>query len=312
MSQETPRPRILPASGRTRSGDFYSLYFGTTDPTVWGLEPAAEGVVISAGPPRGALREHEFAYAEEGASPEEPGLRCPVDPAHVLVQEVTTLRFAFVRAGELPPVIADYISPVVRRAVADRLAAADLRGLGFCPVDVTDWAFNYSDEEACRAMKAAAGGAANLRHLFPKGGPVHPKTTVRPPAGNRCVYCGRAPVACPGCGWADRFCPQCGREPVRGARDVTPEEVEAGVIVSHITPLALQQTGVIDPRRWDGSDYMAGGVATRRFLDYLLSIHLWPFVAVPLPTLVEGLSKEELIKLDRARRPVVEGAGAGG
>ena len=95
--------------------------------------------------------------------------------------------------------------------------------------------------------------------------------------------------------------------PFDGPYAATPTQVDGGMILTD--PEA--ERDVVDPRRWDGSDYMDGGVATRRFLDYLLSIHLWPFVAVPLPTLVEGLTDDELAKLDRARRPVAEGAAAG-
>ena len=49
---------------------------------------------------------------------------------------------------------------------------------------------------------------------------------------------------------------------------------------------------------------MSGGIVTRRAVDFLLSIHVWPFIAQPLPTLVEGLTKDDLAKLDAARRPV--------
>ena len=132
-------------------------------------------------------------------------------------------------------------------------------------------------------IKAQTNDSKDLRHLYSRGLWTTFLGTIVPPAGNRCAYCGRAPVQCPECGTTDVPCPSCGGWPFAAVGSATPEQVAAGVILHD--PDASR--GVIDPRRWDGSDWLPSCV-TRRTVDFLLSIHLWPFVAAPLPTWWKG------------------------
>ena len=299
-------PFVTLPRGPFRHGDFYRIWWGREElaaPDRNGA--AADDLIVSAGPPR--REDDRLASAATVAYDDEAVERCPLDPSHVLLERRTWLTFCFTGTGELPPVLGGAgMPPVLHRRHADRLLASDLTGVGVCParVDEDGWTVSLSDAWI-DGILARTNDERDFRHLFSLGRWPLFRGSIHPPEADRCPYCGRAPVRCPGCGESITPCPNCGQHAFAGLHSATPEELAAGVIL--IDP--EQTFDVVDPRRWDGTDYMPPGIATRRFVDFLLSLHVWPFVAVPLPTLVEGLSEADLAKLDAARRPVTEGGG---
>ena len=299
-------PYVTAPRGPLAHGSFYSICFGESDPAMCLCPNGGPDRIVSAGPRDDSLDAPWPANCAQRGSSRTPALRCPVDPAHVLTERTGLYRFDFITYGILPPIIARGMAPVVRREVADRLLATDLSGIGVCPVEVTSWGSGLA-KTVHKKFREATDGGADLRHIYPEGRDPSFRGTIEPPGADRCPHCGRRPACCPGCDKPYTPCPDCGGRLFHSVADAPPEDRAAGLILIDTDA----SRNVVDPRRWDGSDYLHG-VATRRFVDYLLSIHLWPFVAVPLPTLAEGLTDEELAKLDRARRPVVEGAGAEG
>ena len=295
-------PHYTLPRGPFRAGDFWQVLFGLSaveeidDATAWG-DP-----IVSAGPP-GQDDDDLLAWGSESGTTQAPPVVCPANPAHVLVQTPAVMRFYFNAPGLMPPIIGGIgaMGPVIRKGLADRLRASDLRGVGVCPVEMTGWVEGLDEE-----WREGAEGWNDLRHFYPEGVRPSFEGSVQPPGGNLCPYCRRGPAVCPGCGYANNPCPACGKMPVRHVKHTTAEEKAAGVVLFD-TPY---DDRLVDPRRWDGSDYMGGDLVTRRFIDFLLSLHVWPFVAAPVPTLVEGLTKDELAKLDHARRPVTEGGGS--
>jgi hypothetical protein len=82
-------------------------------------------------------------------------------------------------------------------------------------------------------------------------------------AANRCPFCGREPIICPGCGLQEE-CPSCGREtcvPARRGEVVDPADRR------------LRRGGIPDPlivesRDWDGSDWFTvGGIGGSIFVN---------------------------------------------
>ena len=65
---------------------------------------------------------------------------------------------------------------------------------------------------------------------------------------------------------------------------------------------------IVDGRRWDGTDFFGGGdglqTVTRRAVDWLLSIHAYPFEAQPVPVNIAGMTKAERERLEQARTPL--------
>ena len=63
---------------------------------------------------------------------------------------------------------------------------------------------------------------------------------------------------------------------------------------------------IINGKLWDGSDLICGrdytvGFVTRRFVDWLISIHAAPLCATEVAVCVDGMSEAQLANLERAR-----------
>ena len=304
-------PRLVRPAGPVEYETFFTIIPGADASQ---LESGLYGDPDTAITSNGPVAAEDGPFCQDEDPVESDGPRCELDPRHVLGRRIDLYRFHVVSSGAsypglFPPIVGHGLAEfVVRREVADRLRTTDLTGLAVAPVEVTDWDLS-GDEESAAEIRDALGGNDALRHVAGTGRPCGPFWTVEPPEANRCCYCGLAPLRCPGCGAAPQErgsrCPRCGNEPIQNARDATPEERAAGVVLAD--PAAFEPWVAVDPRRWDGSDLTADGVVTRRFVDYLLSIHAWPFIAQPLAALSEGLDAATRAKLAAARRPVVEG-----
>ena len=294
------RPPFLTAPRGPFARDyFYEVHFGE-DVAELSEEPL-EGAIVSAGPDLSGQFVDWVAGTESQSSVQESVRRCPVDPGHITGRRTLSTSIIFVHSGVLPPIFAKYAGLAVRGTLRARLDASDLRGLSWTRLIVEDWGSNMGDEVQ-EELERALNGGGDLWQLDDE--PPYPgfRGSIQPPDADRCPYCGHAPLTCPGCGRWESPCPDCGRRPIVSGSKATPEELAAGVILM----ARRSYPGVMDPRRWDGSDYCGGGFMTRRMVDHLLSLHVWPFVAVPVPTLVEGLTDEERAKLETARDPVIE------
>jgi hypothetical protein len=122
---------------------------------------------------------------------------------------------------------------------------------------------------------------------------------VFPPSADKCPWCGQGPIVCPDCGHCLNPCEKCGRD--WGVAEHNPDVGKnARIIIEEKSALLT----VIDPRRWDGSDFFMECYLTRRAVDFLLSIHAAPFVAEPVPVNMLGISEKDRLRLEAARKPL--------
>ncbi|MBD3672094.1 MAG: hypothetical protein HUJ26_01095 [Planctomycetaceae bacterium] len=94
---------------------------------------------------------------------------------------------------------------------------------------------------------------------------------------NRCPKCMKIPVVCD-CGKIHYKCPNCNTLNVFYDNNTTPpEEASFKLCKSTITNTP------VDVRLWDKSDFIAPFYVTRSVIDWLQSVHAYPFVAIPVP-----------------------------
>lgn len=118
---------------------------------------------------------------------------------------------------------------------------------------------------------------------------------VEPASENRCPFCERGPIVCEACGHRERNCPKCGEKVCVHEEDAVPGERRL------IIPSAWRKS-VVNVNYWNGADYFSYGRVTRRFVDFLLSVHAYPFVAVPISANIHGITAEKKDLLESALR----------
>lgn len=117
---------------------------------------------------------------------------------------------------------------------------------------------------------------------------------------NACPHCGDAPIICPECGMLRTPCKKCKKL----IAIMAGHEEGADDRRLKFEP-ASETLGIVAGRRWDGSDFMTGGLITKRALDFLLSIHAAPFWYRPALVDVTGVSDEKLKQIRAAADPVI-------
>ncbi len=218
--------------------------------------------------------------------------RCPSNSRHV-----TEHRFPPQSVVKPTHVSGTAIGPLVpggwcvaSPAVAAKVERADLVGIEGLPV----WVERMSGNVEPRG----------LRLLQPLG-----KCCERPlvieGAENACPFCRKGRPICPDCGKTEIGCSHCGETqwlPFDDKRSQTGDDKR--LVMSRWSE---RRQGVLDGSLWDGSDFLNAHIeffATRRFVDFLLSIHAAPFIAEPAWVWVDKMTKEQLARLEEAKRPV--------
>jgi hypothetical protein len=109
----------------------------------------------------------------------------------------------------------------------------------------------------------------------------------------QCPCCG-VDIICNYCGEVSMVCIQCGRRNVI-LRGEAPNE-------ALFTIETTLDTGV-SGKDWRGEDFI-GPFVSSRVLRLLESVHAYPYVAIPVPVDIAGMSDEALRDLERIRREV--------
>ncbi len=128
---------------------------------------------------------------------------------------------------------------------------------------------------------------------------------VYPSQANRCFNCGFEPLICPDCGARLGFmdCPQCEEDLFAVAND----HRGAADRRIRIEPFPSEDGNIVEVAEWSGEDFLGKAtypVVTRRVLDFFQLRHIGPFEAYPLRANIEGVSKEKLTLLERAKKPI--------
>ena len=210
---------------------------------------------------------------------------CPGNPRHQ-----TKLRFREASVDLFGgPVVGDFVHDSLLLIVAgqfvDRLTGTGLSGVEFLPLAINE---NQSDANPGALFRLAFTSKDCTR-----------KKTVRIPEGNACPFCGFIPIICPDCGDISYECPAC-QEDV-----IVPRRKHGGAADRRhfITPIP-REGRIVEGMLWDGSDFLHDGmrmIATRRTVNWLLSVHATPFVARPRRVNVAGATPEQLERLERAK-----------
>jgi hypothetical protein len=118
---------------------------------------------------------------------------------------------------------------------------------------------------------------------------------IIPSSENKCPFCGHGPLLCPACGAfpTELRCPQC--------RQITIAPAGEGGTEEDKRIPTVPGESIVEGHTWDGTDYWHI-IATKRFVDFLLSVHAFPFVAEPILVDVSRMSKEQLKLLEEAKK----------
>jgi hypothetical protein len=120
---------------------------------------------------------------------------------------------------------------------------------------------------------------------------------------NVCPHCGQGCIVCDVCGAMHTRCESCGRE-ITCSADTPAEKRNGRVVYRHDWMTA---NCVIDGSRWGGEDLLCGWgllIASRRIVDLLISLDAQGFSAEPIPVWVDNMTKDQLARLEEAKRPV--------
>jgi hypothetical protein len=140
-------------------------------------------------------------------------------------------------------------------------------------------------------VKEYAGQDLRLYFLPECPRDVSMKATVDPPNENACPFCSASPFVCPGCGDWTATCKGCGRHLVTRSPDDLTEH-----------PFLIDDDDwLIDVSKWNGQDFL-GDVVTRRVVEFLLSIHAEPFVALPVRANTLNITPEKRRRLEESKR----------
>ena len=216
---------------------------------------------------------------------------CSTNPQHCQVEEQYDYEIDLINMRlPLPPFVSEFDHVIVNGWLAGRLRESNLTGFRLLPTQIFAYPSRY---------QVSANHDTEMFQLCFDGKSPDARRYVEPPEANRCPFCDFAPMVCPDCGKFDFFCPQCSR------RWNVPASLHEG---SQDERVAIEticgSTPVIDPYRWDGTDFMGssqGGYITRRALEWLTSNKAGPFIAQPVAVNILGLSETDFLRLERAR-----------
>jgi hypothetical protein len=281
-----PRAKLT-VTGELRSGYFYDLYVPDRDGTVSALiaDITEDAVVL-----RGDVPTAHLAYGSMcGWKKAKPRPICSRDAKHRTETPHTDLEFDITDGRVIGPVIlGDDTFLLLRGDVAEKLRKMKPRGARIQPVSTVSSLFPNLPK-------------GSIWNLYFAGRFPFTAREVVPAAANRCWNCGHSPIVCPECCWFKWDCPNCGKVCIdrnKGRSDDIPQQ---SILFDRSAP-----SFVVNGKRWDGSDFFGqnftGGV-TGRGLRMLKEAGAWPLVFQPLLVKVDGMSDEQLKKLEAVKYP---------
>ncbi len=230
--------------------------------------------------------------------------QCPKNKSHITEEFFKELKIDVHNSIEANIILSDFNFAkddedqafLVTKSFAERLTQSGLKGAAFVPVTI-----NYS-------------GAKNERSIPPVFAlQFMGKNCSRPfsikDAKNACPFCGRKPIICEVCGFKYSACPTCHQYPWR------PLETHKGATDKSLvlSPPEQRDILVMEGSKWDGSDFVycegnslfGYNLISKRALDWLLSIHAVHFCARPIQVCIDGMTAEQLKKLENAQKPII-------
>jgi len=260
-------------SGELVPGYFYELY--VIDPLLPMRHQSSDWIVSDSG--------EDHGYAEVISYDNHEIRKCPYNPDHVSTRIVVPREVALY-GDRVQKLISEQTVVLFDCRLATELEGAPLRGVVVRPVELAN-PFDFGRDKPKVFALIFSGCEVARRSLAP------------PEEDNHCPFCGFRPFFCPSCSVGSHECPRCHRDATALVND-NPDPADPRIRYQGVPPLGF----VVEPRRWNGDDFLCGGgVITRRALDWLLSVHAGPFRARPLRTDVTGMTPEEWEHLEQAK-----------
>jgi hypothetical protein len=286
-------------TGKLLSGYFYRMDFTDDAEMFYSREAPLRGAIVAERSPTdlelGTKSPETYGYLAVtfNVFPEACPSRCPSDPGHV--SEYRFPRQQVVKPTHLTGTAIGPLVPggswcIASAEVAARIERADLEGVEGVPVGIE---LTHGEANPLGLRLIQPLGKDCERPLMIEGGE------------NVCPFCAKGRPICLDCGHTDSNCSHCGEMQWRtfDSKPSRPGD-DKRLIMS---PWSERRQAVLDGSLWDGSDFLNAHIesfATRRFVDFLLSIHAAPFIAEPAWVWVDKMTKGQLARLEQAKRPV--------
>ncbi|MEZ6128179.1 MAG: hypothetical protein R3C59_05835 [Planctomycetaceae bacterium] len=285
---------ILDRSGTIVSGAFFEFVVEPDMMLLGELADCPDGVLSRLNPPPDEFRnlEEEWLRAQlVGHWSRREFRECPANPEHVTRVSWENLVVELDGGPHVPDVFEvlggdAHHSVLVSPAFATALRATAFNGYGLTTV-------RLSSPPKKAAFK-------KIEHLQFSGRPcLRPLSIVGHP--NLCPWCLSNEIVCQSCGMRFWRCPNCRKWPWVAAKNK-----KAGDKYLVMSPLASLRPSIIEGHRWDGSDFIYGGldighyapIVTKRVLEWMLSRHTMSFFARPVNIATEKMNPEQLARLE--------------
>lgn len=271
-------------TGELRAGYFYVLFPGHL---LAGISVHRD-TIVSKGTFQEGLVEDRLIYSDGERRTVEEIRDCPLSDRHVAATELREISLCLCGGTEVGPIVPHVDCLLVNGHLKHLLERSRLRGCRFVRAHIAVNQSGISDPE--------------IHALDPSGRDPSRPLRVVPESENRCPGCGYGPLFCAVCGTELFTCPNCHEGCVVPQRDA--KTAEKRIILTH----QRAELGIVDGKRWDGSDFMGYGLplVTKRVVDYLVRVGAKPFKAHPYLVDVSGLTADQLTRLEGIREPVVD------
>lgn len=270
--------------GQLKSGYFYYLFPRFVDVSL--NSPRTRDSIVVDAPP--GFPESAVPFYQEDSTWRVVAV-CPRDPSHRR-EDVEQIVLRSYYLGDLDPRFPPILTTIgtalaINDALAGHLRASLLRGVTIKRVTRLDY-----DE----------GHDLPTPPLFWLDNPLMSTTrllrspVLEPADANFCPQCGHRPLICPDCGNLPTGlqCPACKKRVFVSQDDR--DKADGTYIEMRSSPI------IVEGQLWDGSDYIRGQLVTRRFVDFLLSVHAFPFEAVPCEVDVTNMTPKQLAWLEES------------
>ena len=277
-------------SGKCIAGLFYELSGATQDPSPmrdarkWkntvASSPLADPTLLQ------RRADEDGLYVQVGVEDRTDEYLCPVSQSHPTGQTNQQIYVVMFGRGPLYEFLPlDHTGPLVTNEFATRLRGRHITGLKLTTVPVLESDSRYP-KTVCRLSGKTALWERPLR--------------LRDGLKNQCPLCGHSPLICPGCGFRDNPCGNCKGLAITGIK----MSGEKPPLLAEATPV---EGPILNGSTWSGDDACRWGgalIVTRRVVDWLVSLHVGPFIALPIQVWTDGMSKQQREWLERAKTPL--------
>lgn len=210
---------------------------------------------------------------------------CPFNAQHVTGSKLQRVLVDLFGGPSIGDFISETFWVIVTNDFASRLSETGLTGIVLHPLPINE------DQSSAPMVE--------LSWIEFPAKPCTRERIVHVPEPNLCPFCGQSPVVCPGCGKVASRCDKCKERIIVRRRDLRgPDDLR------HFSSGIPKAGRIVEGHLWDGSDFLHDGskmIASRRAIDWLLSVHASPFIARPRRVNIRDAKPEQRQRLEAAK-----------